>query len=284
MINQRLKSIDYRKALQSEGLFHGVTLMVISLLISSCGGQQLKNFFGTAPTVLPKERESNLQTEDFIDHLAYLSNELISNPDIKIKKIVGSHERYLSEIYSRLVLNNELLLNSKIRPTFYLISHPTPVIFSLPKGQFFISDSLIKKYIKSEEILVAALTFQIIKSHRNLYEKKAVIPTGTVTLERLMGLGRIQLNDKNEIHKWAFLAMKRAGYDESAYLNWLQTLNKGSIDFSLMVGDPSILSREEFAFKAFMIKQKIKENPDRIRDYNSSNEFYRFINYVVRTI
>lgn len=284
MLNQRLKSIDYKKALLSEGLFHVVAFTVICTLITSCGGAQLKSFFGTSPSVLPPMQESTLQTDDFIDHLAYLSTELIANPDVKIKKISGSHERYLSEIYSRLVLNNELLLDSKIRPRFYLINHPTPLIFSLPKGQFFISNALVKKYIKSEEILVAALTFQIIKSHRNMYEKKAVIPTGTITLERLMGLGRIQLSDKNEIHKWAFLAMRRAGYDENAYLNWLQTLNKGSIDFSLMVGDPSILSREEFAFKSFMVKQKIKETPDRIRDYNSSSEFYQFINYVVRTI
>lgn len=284
MINRSFNSIDIKKALHCEGLFHGAKLVVLTLLLVSCSGGQLKNFFGTSSNVLPPEKESNLQTQDFIDHLAYLSNELIANPDIKIRKISGSHERYLSEIYTRIVLNNELLLNSKIRPTFYIINHPTPLIFSLPKGQFFISNALIKKYIKSEEILVAALTFQIIKSHRNMYEKKVVIPTGTITIERLMGLGRIQLGDKNEIHKWAFLAMKRAGYDENAYLNWLQTLNKGSIDFSLMVGDPSILSREEFAFKSFMIKQKIKETQDRIRDYNSSSEFYKFVNYVMRSI
>ncbi len=284
MINQRTKSTDYKRALHSEGLFHIMAFLVICLLVTSCGGAQLKRFFGTQKSVLPPEMESNLQNQDFIDHLAYLSTELIANPDIKIRKITGKHERYLSEIYSRLVLNNELLLDSKLRPRFYLINHPTPLIFSLPKAQFFISNALVNKYIKSEEILVAALSFQIIKSHRNMYEKKAVIPTGTITLERLMSLGRIQLGDKNEIHKWAFLAMRRAGYDESAYLNWLQTLNKGSIDFSLMVGDPSILTREEFAFKSFMIKQKIKETPDRIRDYNSSSEFYQFINYVVRTI
>ena len=273
-----------KKALHCEGLFHVLSLMVLGLLITSCGGTQLRNFFGTEVRALPLEREENLSKKDFIDQLAYLSKELLANPDIKIRKISGASEKYLNEIYSRIVINNELLLNSALRPTFYLIKHETPIIFSLPKAQFFISNSLIKKYIKSEEIMVAALTYQIIKSHRNMYEKKAVVPTGVITLERLMGMGRIQLSDKNEIHKWAFLAMKRAGFDENAYLNWLQTLNKGSIDFSLMVGDPSLLAREEFAFKSFMIKQKIKDSPDRIREYNSSADFYKFINFVSGTI
>lgn len=283
MIFELLKKTK-SQALLKEGLFYGVMLISMGLLLTSCGGNELRSFFGTNARALPPEREENLLKQDFIDQLAYLTKELVNNPDIRMQKISGAHERYLKDIYSRLVLNNELLLDPKLRPTFYLIKHQTPLIFSLPKAQFFISNSLVERYLKSEEILVASLAYQVIKSHRNMYEEKAVIPVGIITLEKILGIGRIPLADKNEIHKWAYLAMKRAGFDESAYLNWLQTLNKSSIDFSLMVGDPALLAREEFTFKSFMIKQKMKDGSERLKEYNSSPDFYRFINFVSRTM
>lgn len=284
IMTKTLKEAFNTKALHQEGLFISTLLLSLFFILSGCSGTELRSFFGTNERALPIDRESNLEKKDFIDQLSYLTKELLNNPDVKIERVRGSHERYLKEIYTRIVLNNELLLDPGLRPTFYLIKHSSPLVFSLPKAQFFISNALINRYIKNEEILVAALTYQIIKSHRNMYEEKSIIPVGVITLEKLLGIGRIPLTEKNEIHKWSYLAMKRAGFDESAYLNWLQTLNKSSIDFSLMTGDPALLAREEFTFKSFMIKQKVREGSERVRDYNSSAEFYRFINYVSRTI
>jgi hypothetical protein len=49
--------------------------------------------------------------------------------------------------------------------------------------------------------------------------------------------------------------MRRAKRDASAYLNWLQTQNKNTLDFSMQLGDARSISREEFMFKNFLVSE-----------------------------
>ena len=67
-------------------------------------------------------------------------------------------------------------------------------------------------------MLYCLLVYELIRSERAIYEKKIIIPTGTLSTSRILSILRININDKVEIHKWAFYILKRIGLDTDTYL------------------------------------------------------------------
>jgi len=226
--------------------------------------------------ILENDKIPHMLKKDYRDEMASLANVLISNPKVKISKIDKKINQYLVEIFNRILSNNELLLkrDDEYKPNFFIINHSMPFIFSLPKNKFFISKGLIKKYFKNESLLIAALAFEIIKSRREIYYKYELIPTGVMNIQRLISLVRIGLEDKIKIYKWAYFALRRAKYDASALLNWIQIQNKNTLDFSWMIGDARVVTREEYEFKSFLANRGAKSND--IPRINSTREFYYF--------
>ena len=97
-------------------------------------------------------------------------------------------------------------------------------------------------------------------------------------MEKMLHLGRLSLDEKMEVHKWAHHLTVRSGFDGEYYLSWLQAQNRNTADFIYQVGDANQIAREESLFKAFLIKSNDEEqvNPQK----KSSKDFYTFINRV----
>lgn len=225
-----------------------------------------------------KIKYQKFDSTDYKDHFEFIKKDYLKSLGNKIIPINKQTQDYLSNIYYRIVDNNELLLDPGRIPHFYIIKDTRPFIFSLSRANYFISTSLIKNFFKSEDVFIASFTFEIIKSHRDLYLENFVVPTGPLSSDRLIAMTHVSIETKMEIAKWTFHALKRAGYDPNAYLNWLQTQNKNSLEFGIHLVDGRSISREEYLFKSFLASQG---RQDRIEiSENSSQGFYRFLNYI----
>lgn len=223
-----------------------------------------------------------IDDNQYIDQIAHLKNVYVKTDGVREVRLSKKSKAYLEAIYYKLVSNNKLLLGSFYKPTFFIIKSDVPFYFSLPKGQFFFSSSLILKYIKNEEIFVAAFASEVVKSQRNLYLKQIRIPTGYFPTDELIAYLRVPVKVKSEINKWTYHVIKRSGHDPYAYLIWLQTLNKNTLDFSLLYGNTQDISKEEHLFKNFISKIKTEEFIQSERKRNSSSGFYSFIREVKR--
>lgn len=213
---------------------------------------------------------------DYVDQLSALSSGYITSPGIEVVSLSNLSKSYLQSIYTKIVNNNELLFKKKHDLEFYIIKNKTPFFFSLPKGKFFFSSGLFLRYLKNEELFVSSFSYEIIKSLNNIYNKKLIVPIGFLRTERILGITRISLEEKMEINKWSFFAMKRAGYDAFAILNWIQTQNKNTLDFTVQHGDARKITREEFLFKNFIVNEG-GENEKPFELVNSSKGFYKLI-------
>ncbi len=249
------------------------------------------NFFAlvffVACTTAPKNTKdfsslSEPSNKDYIDHLASMGEVYLTSDDVKEVKLKNESIQLLDQIYERIISNNEILLTKLNKPKFHVIQNKTPFLFSLPKAQFFISSGLIEKYLKSEDLFVAALAAEIIKSERNIYEKRLMIPLGFLNTERMIQITRLRPETKFQLNEWCYFVLKRSGYDASAYLNWIQVQNRNTLDFSLYLGDAIGISKEEHLFKNFMTKQGIASVEKKLNEANSSRAFYNLLNNIVR--
>jgi hypothetical protein len=221
-----------------------------------------------------------LKTQDYIDHLAAASGDYLGYEETKIIKLRPDTVEFLENIYDRLVSNNQLLLNLNERPTFYIIQHKSPFLFSLPRSQFFFSTALIERYLKSEELFVAAFAAEVVRSQRFVYEKKIMLPLGFYSTEKMISLAKLKFDTKLQVSEWTYFVLKRAGYDASAYLNWIQIQNRNTLDFAMYLGDSLIISKEEHLFKNFMTRQGVLGVEKRFNEANSSKNFYKLLNNV----
>lgn len=222
-----------------------------------------------------------LKSNDYIDHLAASGSDYLSYEEVKTIKLRPDSAEFLESIYDRLVANNQMILNVVERPKFFVVDHKSPFLFSLPKSQFFFSTALIERYLKSEELFVAALAAEIVRSQRYIYEKQILLPLGFYSTEKMIQLTRLKNETKQQVNEWTYFILKRAGYDASAYLNWIQVQNRNTLDFALFLGDPIGISKEEHLFKNFMSKQGVLGVEKRFNEANSSKEFYKLLNNIV---
>lgn len=214
---------------------------------------------------------------DFADHLASLKTPFLSTPGIQVMTNPMAI-KYLKSITSEIIAKNEIFFKGLKEATVTILNMEAPLHFSLPKGEIFISQGLISKYLKHESMLVSILSYELVRSENLLYPKQTLVPVGYVPLERILALGRLSLEEKIEVHKWAYYLTVRSGYDGEYYLSWLQTQNRNTADFILQVGDANLINREESLFKAFLIKNSTTDElPGKT---NSSKNFYTFINSI----
>lgn len=217
-----------------------------------------------------------IKKKDYIDHFEHLAKDYLKSPKIIERRISKKNKEYLTEIYKRIVVNNELILKKDIKPTFHIIKSPLPFYFSLPSGRFFFSDTLIKKYLKSENLFVSLLANEIYRVHKQLYERKVLIPIGYLNTKKMISLYKLPIEVRVESLKWTYFLLKRSGYDPYAVLNWLQMQNKNSLEFSIQLGNSHARIREEFLFKSFLAQEVGKKQFDsESNETNSSRGFYR---------
>lgn len=174
-------------------------------------------------------------------------------------------------------MNNEIFFKRLKSAEVTIIESDFPLHFSLSKGEIFLSTGLISKYIKHESILVSVLSYELVRSEKLVYPKGTFLPTGTLSLEKMLYLGKINIEEKMEVHKWAHHITVRSGFDGEYYLSWLQTQNRNTADFFIQVGDVNQINKEESLFKAFLIKST---DDNIITKANSSKSFYTFLNRI----
>jgi hypothetical protein len=259
-----------------------ISIILISTLMASCS--TMREWANDLINNPQNKKVQQYENKDYMDQLAYLGGEYLNTPGVKTIRLSGRSRNYLKSIYHRVVENSELILEYNVSPKFYIISNKIPFYFSLPGSQFFMSSGLVKKFFKNEHLLVAALSHEIVKSHRSIYQKKSVVPIGFLSTEKMLSLTSVPLKIKMEVNKWTFYVLKRAGYDSTAYLNWLQTQNKNTLDFMFQLGSGKQISKEEFLFKSFIVKQGIIEKANKLKGpSNSSKSFYKFVSEIGRS-
>jgi hypothetical protein len=156
-----------------------------------------------------------------------------------------------------------------------------PFFFSLPGSRFYFSTSLFQKYLKSEELFVAVLSLEILKSKRNIYEKKMQIPFGFCSLDRMIQLTKVSTTIRSQLNEWNYLVLKRSGFDASVTLNWIQVQNRNILDFAVLLGDTTSITKEEHVLKNFMVKEGVANIEKKTIEANSSKEFYQLLKQIV---
>lgn len=252
-----------------------ICLLFIFVLTSACS---LLSVFKSEPAVF-----NYIENQDYIDHLAATGREyLISEEKNKIL-LDEDVKKYLEELHERIISSNQSLLTGKDKPEFSFIKHKTPFLFSLPKSQYFFSTGLLERFLKSEEVFIAALSSEILKSHRFIYEKKLFLPTGVYGTEKMLKLTRLKFEDKVQVNEWTYYILKRARFDATAYLNWIQIQSRNTLEFAMYIDDPTSLTREEQQYKNFISKQGVFGIGKKINEANSSRIFYKLLNNIART-
>lgn len=220
-----------------------------------------------------------IEDKDYRDHLESLGRAFENNAEIKSIKLSKRSQKYLQGIQTRIIKNNELLILEKQPLRLTVIKNKAPIIFSLPGQQIYISSGLISKYFNNESLFVAALAFEMVKSGRNVYKKGLVIPTGLISIYKILSLVNIPLAYKRELNKLTYFSLKRAGFEYSALLNWIQLQNKNAIDFSMMNRNRRVIVEEELYFKRFLSTQELEEQQNQVV---STKDFYYLVNEIKR--
>jgi len=219
-----------------------------------------------------------MSPQDYEDHLAALKQSFLNSPGIKVFRLDDVTKKYIENLINDIIANNEIFFKKLKQGSITIIDNEAPLHFSLPKGEIFLSRGLITKYLKNESMLVCVLSYELIRSEKLLYPRQTIIPVGFLTIEKILNLNRLSLDEKMEVHKWAHHLTIRSGFDGEYYLSWLQTQNRNTADFILQVGDANQITREESLFKAFLIKSTNEEQVTPRK--NSSKSFYTFINRI----
>lgn len=260
-------------------------MKILSLLLlfglMSCSHNRFWKLWGNSKEAEVRINYNEFTNDDYVDHLKSFEKTFTSEYSKSVIKVSGSTKKYLSRIIENITKNNELFFEENTKPKFIIIKSKIPFHFSLPGRVFFLSSTLVKKYIKNEAMLYCMLAYELIRSEKNIYNKKIIIPTGTMSISRILSLLQINIEDKIEVHKWAFYLLRRSEVQVDNYLAWLQVKNRNSTDFAMQLGDIQAISREESLFKAFIIKN-VKENRRNNKYKSSSRGFYRFINNLKR--
>ena len=254
-------------------------ILITIFFLSSCASSGFSLWDSEKPDEVELSGYKLYAEEDFINQLKSFKEIFLEENKSKLIKLNYNQKKYLKKIIESLKANNELFFKSDENPEFFIIESEKPFHFSLPGQKFFLSTGLIRKYIKSEQILFCVLAYELIRSEKNIYTKRVLIPTRVMSIERILSLQRLSIKDKSEIHKWAYYVLRRTNSNTDSYLSWLQIINRNSIDFTLQLGEIRSISEEEAIFKAFLIENKKKQTK---KYKGSSREFYNLLRVIKR--
>lgn len=281
MRKKKLKLKKLLSTLSSNNLY--IVGILVCLQLSSCSYFQNK-FINKKekkkkPPEIIFEKTEKYQREDIESHLMAFTKFYLNDTDVKFVNLYDSEKKYLQTIVDNIINNNELFFGSKELAEVFIVNDKRPFFFSLPGKKIFLSLKLFKKYIKNEHILASIISYELVRSEKSIYKRNIIAPTGVMNTERMLTLLRIDLDSRVRVHKWAYYLMKRAGYDSSIYLNWIQIQNRNSVDFKLFYGNTSIISREEAMFKGFLIRNSKDSFYEKSKS-KSSRKFFRFVNRI----
>lgn len=215
-----------------------------------------------------------LGSSDYLQYLEYLGNQFkLKNKDVKL-----SHQsnQYLTKVVDKIIVNNENFYRNKKNFNVIFVNSLEPFHFSLPPNLIVLSSELIQRYIEHESFFICVLIFEMIRLERNLFQKSILSPHVNLTNNDLLKILRIPLEVKIESNKWAYYQMTKSHFDQDQYLSWLQVINRNHLDFYAMLGDTSLIFKEESAFKEFIAINYEKNRGVRAQS-NSSKDFYVFI-------
>jgi hypothetical protein len=255
-------------------------LLLILFIITGCAKFKALTQRSEKPEAIKLENYNQYANSDYIEHMNALKTPYLKSRDIKKINLKNKNIKYLEGIANTIIKKNELFFKESKIPNFYIIESEIPFHFSLPGMNIFMSSGLIKKYIKSEKLLYCMITYELIRTEKNIYKKNIIVPTGALSTRRMLSLLRLNIQEKVEVHKWAFYLLKRVDVDTDNYLSWLQIQNRNSVDFSMQLGDIGSISREESLFKSFIIKNTKKKR--RSKYEGSSRQFYAFVKSLKR--
>lgn len=249
-------------------------ILILTIACSSIripGGKSKKND-------LVKGEYQAMNQEDYADHLSSLKNSFLTTPGLKRAKVDKASAKYFEDLLNEIIARNEIFFRNLKDAHVTILDLESPLHFSLPKGEIFLSRGLLAKYIKHESMLVSILSYELVRSEKLIYPRITFVPVGYLPIEKILRLSRLTLEEKMEVHKWAHHLTVRSGYDGEYYLSWLQTQNRNTADFILQVGDPNLITREESLFKAFLIKNQLDDKLAVKK--NSSKNFYSLMNRI----
>ncbi len=255
------------------------SFIILLISLASCAQVNIPYFGKTEENNLMKGWHA-YEASDYTHHIASLGQMYLSSDSTTELKLMGKAKEYLENLALVILENNELFFSEGVRPQLHIVKHAVPFHFSLPGRVIFLSSALLNKYVKHEAVLASILSYELVRSEKQLYNRFLIVPVGYLPIERVLGLNRIDVDDKVEIHKWAYHSVRRAGFDGEYYLSWLQTMNRNTADFIPLIGDASSISREEAMFKAFMIRRAKTEDERAFARRESSKEFYQFLFFV----
>jgi hypothetical protein len=268
----RKKNFLLFKPLLSVGVFY----FSMALFLLSCSSFSLPFGDNKKSDLIGTYLE--MSSSDYEDHLYSLKSAYLKGQGVRVITIQGSAQKYITSILNEIIAKNEIFFKKLRVARVTILASDAPLHFSLPKGEIFLSKGLVSKYIKNESMLACILAYELIRSERVLYPRQTIVPIGHFSTERMVSLNRLTLDEKMEIHKWAYHLTVRSGFDGEYYLSWLQIQNRNTADFLFQVGDVNQINREESLFKAFLIKQPGEEQI--ISKQTSSKNFYTFINVI----
>lgn len=253
-------------------------LALTLLLSSACSLVRLPFGGEKSPDYLADWRPYTIK--DYQNHLESFEGVFLRTEGIRELKLSVETSQFLENTALAILQNNELFFRDSTRPRFHIVHSQTPFHFSLPGRTIFLSTALVERFIKHEAVLASIVSYELVRSEKSLYNRAIIIPIGFLPIERILGLNRLPVDEKVEIHKWAYHSIRRAGFDGEYYLSWLQLVNRNTADFLPMLGDARSISREEALFKSFMIKRVNQEDTRTLARKDSSKDFYRFLFYV----
>jgi hypothetical protein len=244
-----------------------LSLMIILIFFSSCSQFEVeKRIFN-----------GEVLNKDYVDQLTSFGPDYLKSSEITEIVLSNESRKYIKSIFRRFKENNENFLNKEGEPSFHLIKDQKAFLFSLPNEQYFFSTGLFQKYFKSEQLFLAALSAEIVKSNKVVYEKKVIVPLKFYSTEKMLQITRVTLETKNKINEWSYIVLKRAGVDPFSYLNWIQVQNRNNLDFSFYLGEIGNINREEQMIKNFIVKENIGKLERKANESNSSKEYYQFL-------
>ncbi len=227
---------------------------------------------------LAKSGFQSMSQDDYADHLSSLKNPFLATPGLKTSRLDKDSAKYFEDLLNEIIARNEIFFHNLKDAHITILDIESPLHFSLPKGEIFLSRGLLAKYMKHESMLVSILSYELVRSEKLMYPRVTFVPVGYVPIEIILRLSRLTLEEKMEVHKWAHHLTVRSGYDGEYYLSWLQTQNRNTADFILQVGDPNLITREESLFKSFLIKNQLDDKLAVKK--NSSKNFYSLMNRI----
>ncbi len=253
--------------------------LLAMLFLVSCSQVRLPYWDRREPQTL-YQGWSMFEQNDYSNQLSSFERTYIETmADSRLQLSLKPRE-YIENLALSIIQNNEIFFQDIYQPRIHIVKHAVPFHFSLPGRIIFLSTSLLNKYVKHEAILASIISYELIRSDKKLYNKNVIIPTGYLPTERMLSMVRIDVDEKIEIHKWAYYTIRRSGFDGEYYLSWLQTINRNTADFIPMIGDASAISREEAMFKAFLVKRAKVEDERVFSRRESSKDFYQFLFFV----